>query len=192
MNGVITYHSAINVGIGFSIVCVICGLEHSWIKSKPHFDVENAFYLKVHLSYFVLMAIKYFELYFKNGNVWHNDFICKNISKWTFTCSLYTCKIARFLYVGSKLNYKNQQKVSAPNLCQLFAKLHVNPQTPDPLLRYLHVHGIIFQLHVPGIAIDMRTANLMGISGVVFTWQYSSVMWFRLVTTTHSSFPVFS
>lgn len=94
MNGVITYHSAINVGIGFSIVCVICCLEHSWEKLKPHFDVENAFYLKVHLSYFFLMALKYFKLHNKNGSFWHNDFLfVKNISKWTFTCSLYTCKI---------------------------------------------------------------------------------------------------
>ena len=45
-----------------------------------------------------------------------------------------------FLYVGSKLNYNNQQKVSAPNLCQLFGKQHVNPQAPDPLLWYSYIY----------------------------------------------------
>ena len=45
---------------------------------------------------------------------------------------------------------------------------------------YGHPDGFL-----PGIAMDMRMATLTGMSGVVLGWQYSVVIWFRLVTTTH-------
>ena len=44
----------------------------------------------------------------------------------------------------------------------------------------------------PGIAIDMRTATLTGVSGVVLGWKYSAFIMFRLVTTIHSSLPYLS
>lgn len=149
-------------------------------------------FLKEHLSYFALMALKYFKLHYKNGSVWHNVFLfVKNISKWTFTCSLYTCKIHFCMSEANWIITTNKKFLPQiyVYICQTTCK-PPSARPPSPI--FIHVHGIDFQLHVPGIAIDMRTANLIGISGVVFTWQYSSVMWFRLVTTTHSSFPVFS
>lgn len=38
---------------------------------------------------------------------------------------------------------------------------------------------------------DIRMATRMGMSGVVFGWQYSVVIWLRLVTTIHSVLPYF-
>lgn len=42
---------------------------------------------------------------------------------------------------------------------------------------------------LPGRAVDMRTAVLTGVLGVVFGWKYSVDIWLRFVTTIHNSIP---
>ena len=60
--------------------------------------------------------------------------------------------------------------------------------TPTPTHPTRCVNEVTF---IPGIQADIRTANLIGISGVVFTWQYIQSMLFILVTGMHNSRPVF-
>ena len=53
--------------------------------------------------------------------------------------------------------------------------------------QYLFKWFVKQNVPLPGILMDMRTASLTGILGVVFTWQYSAFIVLTLVTITHNS-----